>query len=132
MKTKKEDWLSNREYVKHMKLFAKVLYYLGIIKPTRHENFEGNPRQVYCNGHYCAVFSLCWYNPLSYVFCIILYLVFFVLRLLTAFIAPLIVVWGFNRKYVTVNTPFRGEDDEESEEDVFISDEDQDHSDFAV
>lgn len=100
-------WLKKKEYVDEMRTFAKVLYFLGIIKQKRHKKYEGHPYQVYSGRCYRAVFGIRWYNPLSIVFCIGAYIVALVFYISKAMLLAFDDVLYLNRREVKVETPLR-------------------------
>lgn len=91
MSYKSEDlvWMKDREFVKESSsTLLKILYYLGIVKPTvlnwdpylyRPER-KGGPKQSYNWPHFCMRFGYRWWNPITLILVAILIILTFFIK----------------------------------------------------
>lgn len=68
-------WFSELDYKDNMKIGAKILYWLGIIK-------YAPKRQSYGGGWYCGRFRFVPYNPLTWVFILLFFLLLLVVGII--------------------------------------------------
>lgn len=94
MKYKSEDlvWLDKKEFVNKLPLIVKIFYYLGVFKAVRwsKSTMERNiykeepngkrPYQIHFGGNYAMLFNFRFWNPLSLIILIIMFLISFVIK----------------------------------------------------
>lgn len=100
---KKYVWLKKSDYIEELKLFHKVMYYLGCLKFKPWKKYKGKPYQIHAGGFYRAKMGFRLWNPLGLILCIVLSLLLFSLHLIEAFQNTFKEIIELNNQEVSIN-----------------------------
>lgn len=94
-------WLTKKEYVNEFRWFYKLMYYLGCLEMKKW-HYKGKPRQVYSGGHYRSLWGFRFWNPISWLFIVFLFISSLLRNIIIAFGETLKDILYFNRQEVYI------------------------------
>lgn len=99
---KKYVWLKERDYVSKFRWFYKLMYYLGCLEMKKWKKFH-NSKQVYMGGAYYSIWGFRFWNPITWLFIVFLFLGSLLSNIVIAFGKTLEDILYFNRQKVLVD-----------------------------